>query len=266
MTFFLITGKLPFYLCCNFTETPSLHPKQPFMKKIILFASLLVTLGSSAQKTVRDANAVTRNARGYHAIEISDGIDLYLSQSNEEAVAISASTSEYRDKIHIEVVDGVLKIYYERQNGWGINWGNRKLKAYVSVKNLDHLSASGGADVYIDNELSTQKLSMHLSGGSDFRGKVNAQQLSMDASGGSDIYISGRADHVKIDASGGSDVHGYEMISNVCTIRSSGGSDVHITANKEIDANASGGSDIYYKGTATSTTSKSGGGSVKRVS
>ena len=236
------------------------------MKKIILFASLFVTLGLSAQKTVRDANAVTRNAKGYHAIEISDGIDLYLSQSNEEAVAISASSSEYRDKIHVEVVNGVLKIYYDNHNSWGINWGNRKMKAYVSVKNLDHLSASGGADVFIDNELSAQKLSMHLSGGADFRGKVNAQELSITSSGGSDVYISGRADQLKLDASGGSDVHGYEMISNVCNIQSSGGSDVHITANKEINAHASGGSDIYYKGTATSNSVKSGGGSIKKVS
>jgi hypothetical protein len=41
---------------------------------------------------------------------------------------------------------------------------------------------------------------------------------------------------------------------------------VHITANKEINASASGGSDIYYKGTASSNTSKSGGGSIKKVS
>jgi hypothetical protein len=236
------------------------------MKKTILLASLLFSIGLTAQKTIRDANAVTRNARGYHAIEISDGIDLYLSQSNEEAVAVSASSNEYRDKIRAEVVDGVLKIYYDRQGRWNLNWGNRKMKAYVSVKSIDRLSASGGSDVLVDNELAAQKLSMHLSGGSDFKGKVNAQELNLIASGGSDVYISGHADQFKIEASGGSDVHGYEMITNVCTIQSSGGSDVHITANKEINAHASGGSDIYYKGSAVANSTKSGGGSVKKVS
>lgn len=237
------------------------------MKKIILFASLFVSLGLSAQRTVRDDNAVNRNAKNFHAIEISDGIDLYLSQGTEEAVAVSASSNEYRDKIRVEVVNGTLKIYYERDRSWGmnINWGNRKMKAYVSVKNLDKLYASGGADILIDNELNTNILAMHISGGSDFKGKLNVKEFTLDASGGSDATISGRAEEVKIEASGGSDVHAYELITGTCTVRSSGGSDVHITANREINASASGGSDIYYKGTASSNTSKSGGGSIKKV-
>ena len=123
------------------------------MKTIFLLISVFATIGLSAQKTVHDANAVTRSAKNFHAIEISDGIDLYLSQSNEEAVAVSGSSDEYRDKIKVEVINGVLKVYYDRKNGWSMNWGNRKLKAYVSAKSLDHLSASGGADVFIDNEL-----------------------------------------------------------------------------------------------------------------
>jgi hypothetical protein len=238
------------------------------MKKIILLASVLISFGLQAQKTVHDANAVTRNARGFHAIEISDGIDLYLSQGNEEAVAVSAASNEYRDKIRVEVENGVLKIYYERQSNWGlsINWGNRKLKAYVSVKGLDRLRASGGADVYIDNELSASQLSMELSGGSDFRGKINSQDLRLSASGGSDAYLSGHAEKLKIDASGGSDIHGYEMVTNFCTVETSGGSDVHITVNKELRGSASGGSDIYYKGSASSNSNKSGGSSIKKVS
>ena len=50
------------------------------MKK---FFGLLLMLGlittASAQKTIRDANAQKRNVSGFHAIEVSGGIDLYLS-------------------------------------------------------------------------------------------------------------------------------------------------------------------------------------------
>jgi ribosomal protein S6E (S10) len=166
----------------------------------------------------------------------------------------------------VEVVNGVLKIYYERNKinwSWGIN---RKLRAYVSVKTLDGLSASGGSDVEIDNELNVNDLDIHLSGGSDFHGRVIAQTLSLQASGGSDAEISGKADKMEISASGGSDVNGFEMITNYCTVGSSGGSDVTITANKSLTGTASGGSDIHYKGTASATTSnKSGGSSIKKV-
>lgn len=235
------------------------------MKKILLFSALLICTALSAQKTIRDANAVSRNAKNFHAIEISDGIDLYLTQSGTEAVAVSASDNEYRDNIVTEVVNGVLKVYNRKRSSWGFNWGNRKLKAYVSVSSIDQLSASGGSDVYIDNELTTELLRMQLSGGSDFRGKIKAGNLFISASGGSDVYISGQSDLVKINASGGSDVHGYELISNTCDIESSGGSDVRITANKQLNANSSGGSDIYYKGNASTNTIKSGGGSVKKM-
>ena len=238
------------------------------MKKILLLASLFVSLTAMAQKTIHDDNAVTRPAKGFHAIEMSDGIDLFLTQSGEESVAVSASSSEYRDKIRVEVVNGVLKIYYDRDhNSWGVNWGNRKLRAYVSVKNIDRLSASGGADVSIEKELKVAGLKMDLSGGSDFEGRVTAQSLDISASGGSDVSISGRAEKLSLNASGGSDIDGFDMIAEYCSVESSGGSDITITANKEINGNASGGSDIHYKGNASSAkTSKSGGSSFKKVS
>ncbi len=239
------------------------------MKKIILLVSLFAATTAWAQKTIQDENAVARPAKGFHAIEMSDGIDLYLTQGNTEAVAVSASSAEYRDKIEVEVVNGVLKIYYEKEKGsiWSFRGINRRLKAYVSVKTLDRLSASGGADVFIENELNAGTLNMDISGGSDLKGRINAESLSITASGGSDADISGKAEKISIHASGGSDVDGFDMVTNYCNVSSSGGSDVTITVNKTISGNASGGSDIHYKGSASSaSTSKSGGSSFKKVS
>ncbi|NCI46294.1 head GIN domain-containing protein [Sediminibacterium soli] len=237
------------------------------MKKILLLAALFTATAAYSQKTVMDANAQKRPAKNFHAIEASDGIDLYITQGGDEALAVSASSSEYRDKIHSEVVNGVLKLYYDRpRSGWNISWGlNRKLKAYISVKTLDALSASGGSDVNFENDLKIGTLAMHLSGGSDLRGSFHGESLSVSASGGSDVFLSGQVNSIRINASGGSDVHGYEMTSNYCTVDTSGGSDVKITVNKEISGSASGGSDLYYRGNAVSTAGKSGGSSVKKT-
>lgn len=238
------------------------------MKKIsgLLAALCLLCTTVPAQKTIKDANAVTRNVKGFHAIEISHGIDLYLSQGNEEAVAVSAADKEDRDRIITRVEDGVLKIYYERREGsWGFSWGNKKMKAYVSATTINKLSASGGADVLVEGELKGERLVMHLSGGSDFKGKVSVQDLALSSSGGSDAAISGRAAKLQIQASGGSDIHGYDLLSDYCRVESSGGSDVYITANKELHTESSGGSDIHYRGNATVTSRKSGGSGVKKV-
>lgn len=239
------------------------------MKQLItLFFSLFLIVGlTSAQKTIKDANAQKRNVKNFHGVYVSNGIDLYLTQSDEEAVAVSASENEYRDKIITEVEDGILKIYYEKKNGWnwGSNMGNKKLKAYVSVKTLNKLSASGGSDVSMENTIKGDKLYISISGGSDLEGEVAYNDLSLTASGGSDADIKGRVSNAKITASGGSDVNGYGLITEYCKVQSSGGSDVNVTANKEINASASGGSDIYYKGNASAKTSKSGSSDVKKV-
>lgn len=237
------------------------------MKKIpsllLLLAMVTCLFG---QQTINDPNAEKRTAKNFHAISVSHGIDLFLTQGNEEAVAVSAANKEDLAYLKVEVDNGILKIYYDRNQGTGWkNWSNRKLKAYVSAKTLDRLTASGGSDVLIEKTWSGNKLELSISGGSDFTGKINASELNVKASGGSDAHISGSAGKVKLEASGGSDVDGYELVSDYCTVTSTGGSDVRITAHKEIQASASGGSDVHYKGNAVSTSSKSGGSSVKKV-
>jgi hypothetical protein len=234
----------------------------------ILFIALLATVPVLAQdKTFNDPNAERRNVSGFHAISTANGIDLYITQGNEEVVAVSANKTEYRDKIRTEVENGVLKIYYESKSygytSWG--WNNKKLKAYISVRKLDGIRASGGADVVINGTLTSDKLNIGLSGGSDFKGAVNASTLDVTATGGSDVNISGRAGFLKISATGGSDFKGYDLIAETCDASCSGGSDINITVNKELVAAASGGSDIYYRGNAAvKKTSSSGGSSVTK--
>ena len=213
---------------------------------------------ASAQKTVYDANAVLREGKGYEAIEISDGIDLFVSYG-DEAIAVSASEVKYRDKIKTIVENGVLKISYDEK---GLSWNSKKnLKAYVSFKKLTALAASGGSDINVEGSIKGDELTIHISGGCDFKGKVEVKKLDVDQSGGSDVNISGVATQVLIDASGGSDFNGYGLITDVCNAEASGGSDIEITANKEISARASGASDISYKGSASLKESKSSGAS-----
>jgi hypothetical protein len=216
-------------------------------KYILLVFSTIIFCSVTAQKTFNDPNAVSRHIIPFHEIEVSDGIDLYLTPGNE-ALTVSAVNEEVRNKITTKVEDGVLKIYYDH-GGITFDVGNKKMKAYVSFKTLDDLQASGGSDVYADEGINANELKVHLAGGSDFRGKIYSNKLEMNAHGGSDIYVSGKAASLTINTSGGSDFHGYDLITDNCEINASGGSDVNITCNKELNVNASGGSDVHYKGT-----------------
>jgi hypothetical protein len=237
------------------------------MKKIFTLLSTAFFLATGfAQKTIHDANAEARNVPGFHAIEVSGGINLYLS-TGDEAVAISANDKEVRDRIKTEVKDGVLKIYYDWKKGMKLNFKGNTLKAYVSFKTLDRLSASGGSDVKMEGTIKSDNLRINVSGGADLSARVDVGSLTLDQSGGADVDLAGRVTDLKIEARGGSDFSGYNLVSDNCIIHASGGSDVTITVNKEFYAEASGAADVNWKGKATVKGARaSGAGSVSHRS
>ena len=222
------------------------------MKKLLLIISVaLISVGVYAQKEISDPNAQVRNVKGFHAIKISDAIDLYLSQGNDEVVVVSASETKYRDKIKTVVEDGTLYISSEHEGwNWWKNGGNKKMKAYVSFKTLDKLTASGACDVRVTGTIKSDNLEITISGASDFIGDVDVNRLIVDQAGASDAKMSGKANDVEIEASGASDFKSYDLETQSCKARASGASDIHITVVKELNAHASGASGIYYKGDA----------------
>jgi Putative auto-transporter adhesin, head GIN domain len=230
------------------------------MKKLFLASiALLMSLPGFSQG---DKNLQSRQVSEFHGVEVSGGIDLYLS-SGPQSVSVAAATNEIRDHIKTEVVDGILRIHLE--NNWYHGWGNPKMRAYVSIADprLQKLESSGGGDIYLQNQIAAGDLTVGLSGGSDLKGKINANHLIINQSGGSDIDISGTVQSLDVKASGGSDLAGYGLVTDYVTLNTSGGSDVRLTVNKELRVMASGGSEVSYKGTASVKEIKtSGSGSV----
>src|SRR6186713_2808132 len=220
------------------------------MKKIqVMLMAMLVSTVLFAQ-TINDANAEPRNLSGFHAIKISNAFTVYISQGNEDAVAISASKAEYKAKIITKVENGVLIIRFDEDKKFWKGWNGdkQKLTAYISIKKIDRLDVSGACDVYFEEGLSAEGLSVDLSGASDIKGKIEAKTLKVDISGASGATISGNAATLDIEASGASDFKGYELVTNYCDARASGASSVNITVNKELNANASGASSVRFKG------------------
>src|SRR6186713_677265 len=221
------------------------------MKKIqVMLMAMLVSAVLFAQ-TINDPNAEPRNlSGGFHAIKISNAFTVYISQGNEDAVAISASKAEYKAKIITKVENGVLIIRFDEDKKFWKGWNGdkQKLTAYISIKKIDRLDVSGACDVYFEEGLSAEGLSVDLSGASDIKGKIEAKTLKVDISGASGATISGNAATLDIEASGASDFKGYELVTNYCDARASGASSVNITVNKELNANASGASSVRFKG------------------
>ncbi len=221
------------------------------MKKyfLTLFVSLL-TLATLAQNDiVVDPNASVRALSGsFTAIKISGGIDLFLSQSDNISLAVSAANETIKEGIKTNIENGVLVISFKGDKSWVRK--DRKLKVYVSFKELNNINASGACDLLVAGTIKSPSLVLQMSGACDFNGKVEVDELKLNLSGASDAKISGTAKTVDIVSSGASDVKGYDLVTEVCNTNVSGASDINITVKTELNANASGASNVFYKGSA----------------
>lgn len=229
------------------------------MRKVLFLLTLLIAGTAINAQQINDPNVQVREVTNFNAISVSHSFDVYLSQGKEEGVAVSAANTKDRDMITVEVKDGVLYIGLDK--GWKWNTGNKKLKAYISFKQIGKLSISGACDVFISGILKADDLSIHQSGASDLKGELDVTKLSIDLSGASDMTVTGKASQLSVEASGASDFKGYGLVTDVCDAHASGASDIRITVNKELSAQASGASDVKYKGNGVVKDLKSSGSS-----
>jgi hypothetical protein len=257
------------------------------MKKILFASLVIIGLAANAQKSglIHDDHAQVRKVSSFTSIKVSSAIDLYLTQSSSCQVAVSASNEELRDKIITVVDGGTLIIKMENTNGWFSwkNWGDSKAKAYVSVKDLDAITASGATNIHLVSKIETPKIKVKLSGASDMRGDIQAgamfvevsgasdykgqleaKSLAVEASGASNLELSGNVDDLSVVVSGASDAKLYNLTAKGAIVHASGASTANVNVSQLLKAEASGASSINYKGEASvKEISNSGSSSIK---
>ncbi len=235
------------------------------MRSFILLI-LIIAGGVSvkAQNIVHDENAEVRTVEKFNGIEVSGAVSLYLSQGSTTGVAVSTDDEKYNNKIKTEVRDGVLRISVEGGVWNGFNWTNRKLRAYVTVTDINRLDVSGASYISISETLKADELKMDVSGASEVKGVINVKKLDIDISGASVAKLAGTVSEGTIDGSGACKVNSYDLVFNKCKVSSSGAANIRVTINGELNADATGGSNIYYKGAGVvKAINTSGGASIK---
>jgi uncharacterized protein YaiE (UPF0345 family) len=256
------------------------------MKNVLIACMVFLCAQTNAQKAslIYDDHAQVRQIGSFKAIKVSSGIDLYLTQAESCAVAVSASDNDIRNRIQTIVEGETLVIKLKNANGWSWSkWGNYKMKAYVSVKELNALLGSGAVNIFLLSKIVTPTLNVKLSGASDFKGEidaavlsvnvsgasdfnaqVNASSMILEASGASNIEMNGIVDDISIDLSGASDAKLYDLYAKGAVVKVSGASTANVQVSKLLKAQASGASNINYKGDAiVREMNSSGSSSIK---
>lgn len=232
-----------------------LQPLKALAILLIASTSLVQTAFAQQTKTAAISN--------FNQVTVSSGIDLYLKQGDTESVSVVSSAELLKDVI-IEKKGNSLNLRYKNNVSWNRIFKGKSIKAYVTYKTLNSLSASGGSDVFTQNTLKTPRFTVNVSGGSDLKMDIMTEDMNIHASGGADVALKGKANNLEIHSSGGSDIDAFDFIVENARVNSSGGADVNIHVTRALEANSSGGSDIVFKGKAALKNNSSKSGSVRR--
>ncbi|WP_052143728.1 head GIN domain-containing protein [Wocania ichthyoenteri] len=195
----------------------------------------------------------------FSAIKATEGLNVYLTQSNSESITVEADENLH-DLIITEVVDGVLKIHTSENIG-----KSTSKKVMVSFKNISAITSTSGSDVYSTNTITTNHLKLNSTSGSDMKLEVNTSILECKSTSGSDLRLSGKTEKLIAEATSGSDIKASNLIAESSQVKATSGADISVNTVKELTAKATSGGDIRYYGNPEKVNkNKSSSGSVRK--
>lgn len=144
----------------------------------------------------------------FDALNVSHAFEVEVVPSDKESVELVVS-SKLEKYLVVEKRGSTLHIGLK--DSYNFRWFdiNPCLKAYVSLKDLRRVTASGASDVALKSAYDAlgQDLDIRLSGASSFDGRVlNVAKLIGEVSGASDLELNGNGHEMRLDVSGASDV------------------------------------------------------------
>lgn len=215
------------------------------MKKIAILAGIIllaaITMAVAKETIEGNKNVVKeeRTVKNFTKVSVSNGIDLYLTQGNENKLVLEVDENLLKH-IKTEVKNGMLRIYSEKNIR-----KPKSLKAHLTFKSLEHIKGSSGADIYAEDGIEADQMEVDMSSGSDMKIKLKANKAEFDMSSGSDAIVKFEGKILDIDASSGSDLDIKANDLDDIEIDLSSGSDVTIEGSaKKMTLNASSGSDL----------------------
>ena len=205
----------------------------------------------------------TRSASGFHSIDVSGAIDVYVRQDSLTSVKVEADDNLLE---YIEVYTDNSTLIIKTQNGVRLR-PNNKIKVYVSNPLYTEFEVSGASSIQSENEITSgESLRVGLTGASVAKLEFNSPRISVDLSGASDLTIRGKTKDFDAGASGASEIKCFDLLTENTNAEASGASSIEVYASVKIIPHASGASSISYKGNATiQDKSESGAGSVKKA-
>lgn len=185
---------------------------------------------------------------GINALEIDNGIQVYLTQSNTEYLEIKGNESLVKQITVNKTADGTLKISFKENMSSYLWRTDGKIKVYISFIKLNGISVNDGSSVEAKTNLVCDNLSLKINDGSSVKMSLTAQKINLNINDGSSVYISGKANILDIKSNDGSSVNAELLESKEVNALVNDGSSVSLFVSEKVNIKANDGSSVSYKG------------------
>ncbi len=197
-------------------------------------------------KSISGNGNVVKNERsvsGFDGVKVSTGIDVILSQGDNEKVVVETDEN-LQEYIKTEVRDGILNVYTDHIS---IRHADVE-KVYVTIKDVKSLSTSSAGDIVGETPVRTDEIRLSASSSGDIKLELYAKSVKLDISSAGDIKLTGESETLDADLSSAGDLKAFEFKVKEAevSVSSAGSADIYTT--DKLTARASSAGDINYKG------------------
>jgi hypothetical protein len=242
------------------------------------------TCTNSFAKVVEKAESY----KDFTGISIACNGNVYLKQGNKDTVKIKCD-EELLPKLDIYVENNVLYIMRKDKSDSFFSdfFGSKKLNVYVTMKEIDRLSASASGNINVDGNIKSQSLNLSASSGGDLQLEdISTDSVSINTSSAGEVELgkltvksdveleTSSSGEIRIDTLNAQKLYGNASSSGEIEISdgsvdrinvkasSSGEFDLRNLKSKKGEAAASSGGDVTVTITEEASINASSGGDV----
>jgi len=225
----------------------------------LLFSSCKIDLGKSVTGS-GNVTSQNREVVSFDKIELSDGLDCEVTQSDKTSVVVEADDN-LQEGITTKVENGTLKIESIYDNYKNVK--SKKVKVQLPV--ISSIETTSGSSLTTPSVIKGTNILLKSSSGSSLEANVEADKITLESTSGSDLVVQGKALEVETSSSSGSSINAEKLMANDVHAQSTSGSTSTVHPLVTLKAHASSGSSIeYVKAPKNITKEENSGGSVEQ--
>ena len=207
------------------------------IKYLLSVAALLVAFNLAAQ-----TNEETRSLQSFNAVKISNAVEAELVKGDKNEIYIAASGIDL-NRVSTAINKQTLEVKIT-----GSNIGATAVKVKITYIDINELSATTAARVFVKSPLNARTIKVSAATSSYIEAEINSHALVLEAATNAKIFVNGSAETLDLKAFTNAEINGADLDVDEANVRVNTAASANFTVNESIKGSAATAGKVYYKG------------------